>query len=285
VIFAGLNQYGVPVAELEATTLNTEGQGARTDMDGVHAYGFPWCHAWRSPDGADTETEYQFLRLFFNLREDSGGFGKFQGGAGTETALVPYHVPYFFWQGLGKSSAISCSIGLFGGYPSSSCPGIWVRNTDLLEKMQRGDANLPANAVELATGRTIGGEYVFESINRPTRVGLNGDVIVQFAAGGGGYGDVLLRDPAAVIADVRAGIVSRWSAENVYRVCCDPESLRLDEEATARARDEERRRRLQRGKRWDDFDRHWSALRPEPESLKHFGSWPQGVRETPLVRI
>jgi acetophenone carboxylase len=285
IIFAGLNQYGIPVAELEATTLNTEGQGARTDMDGVHAYGFPWAHAGRSPDGEDTETEYQFLRLFFNLREDSGGFGKFQGGAGTETALVPYHVPYFFWQGLGKSSAISCSAGLFGGYPSSACPGIWVRNTNLFEKMNRGDADLPANAVQLATARTIRGDYVFENINRPTRVGMNGDVVVQFAAGGGGYGDVLLRDPAAVMADVRAGLISRWTAENVYAVRFDAETLRLDEEATQRARDEERRRRLARGKTWDAFHAEWSALRPDADALKHFGSWPDGIRETPLVRI
>lgn len=285
VIFAGINQHGIPVAELEATTLNTEGQGARTDMDGVHAYGFPWCHAGRSPDAEDTETEYQFLRLFLNLREDSGGFGKHQGGAGTETALVPYHVPYFFWQGLGKSTSIPCSTGLFGGYPSSACPGIWVRNTDLLEKMARGDRDLPSNAVDLATARTIHGEYVFENMNRPTRVGMNGDVIVQFAAGGGGYGDVLLRDPAQVMADVRSGLVSRWTAEHVYCVRFDPVTLDVDAAATAGARDEERRRRLTRGKRWDEFLAEWQTMRPEADALKHFGRWPDGVRETPLVRI
>jgi acetophenone carboxylase len=285
VIFAGVNQYGIPVAELEATTLNTEGQGARVDMDGVHAYGFPWAHAGRSPDAEDSETEYQFLRLFLNLREDGGGFGKFQGGSATETALVPYHVPYFFWQGLGKSSAISCAVGLFGGYPSSACPGIWVRNTDLIEKMGRGDVDLPKNAVELATERTIRGEYVFENINRPTRIGMNGDVIVQFAAGGAGYGDVLQRDPAAVVADVRAGIVSRWAAENVYCVRFDPQSFLVEEAATKRARDAERRRRLARAKAWPDFEKEWSKLRPDADALKHFGSWPDGVRETPLVRI
>jgi acetophenone carboxylase len=285
IIFAGINQYGVPVAELEATTLNTEGQGARTDMDGVHAYGFPWCHAGRSPDAEDAETEYQFLRLFLNLRQDSGGFGKYQGGAGTETALVPYHVPHFFWQGLGKSSSISCSIGLFGGYPSSACPGIWVRNTNLLEKMARGDADLPATAVELATHRPIAGEYVFENINRPTRIGLNGDVVVQFAAGGGGYGDVLQRDPAAVAADLRAGLVSRWTAENVYCVRFDASTARVDELATERAREEERRRRLARAKPWAEFAREWSKLRPDADALKHFGRWPDGMRETPLVRI
>jgi acetophenone carboxylase len=160
-----------------------------------------------------------------------------------------------------------------------------VRNTNLFEKMNRGDADLPANAVQLATARTIRGDYVFENINRPTRVGMNGDVVVQFAAGGGGYGDALLRDPGAVMADVRAGLISRWTAENVYAVRFDAETLRLDEEATKRARDEERRRRLARGKTWDAFHAEWSVLRPDADALKHFGSWPDGVRETPLVRI
>ena len=135
------------------------------------------------------------------------------------------------------------------------------------------------------TERTIRGEYVFENINRPTRVGVNGDVVVQFAAGGAGYGDVLQRDPAAVVADVRAGIVSRWAAENVYCVRFDPESYRVEEEATKEARDAERRRRLARAKPWAEFEKEWSKFRPDAEALKHFGSWPEGVRETPLVRI
>jgi N-methylhydantoinase B/oxoprolinase/acetone carboxylase alpha subunit len=285
IIFAGVNQYGVPVADLEATTLNTEGQGARTDMDGVHAYGFPWAHAGRSPDAEDSETEYQFLRLFLNLRCDSGGLGKFQGGAGTETALVPYHVPWFFWQALGKSSNISCSIGLFGGYPSSACPGLWVSGTNLLEKMKRGDADIPANTVEIATARAVKGEYHFEHINRPTRIGRNGDIVVQLAAGGGGYGDVLQRDPARVVADVKAGLVSDWTAENIYCVRYDPTTFLVDAEATEQARAAERKRRLQRGKRWDDFVKEWSNLKPAPEALLHFGSWPAGVRETPVMRM
>jgi acetone carboxylase, alpha subunit len=109
-----------------------------------------------------------------------------------------------------------------------------VRNTDLFEKMSRGDVDLPKNAVELVTERTIRGEYVFENINRPTRVGVNGDVVVQFAAGGAGYGDVLQRDPATVVADVRAGLVSRWVAENVYCVRFDPESFLVEEALTKR---------------------------------------------------
>ena len=55
---------------------------------------------------------------------------------GTETALVPYHVPHFFWQGLGKSSAISCSIGLFGAVEL-------VRNRATREPMAPFNASSP----------------------------------------------------------------------------------------------------------------------------------------------
>lgn len=88
-----------------------------------------------------------------------------------------------------------------------------------------------------------------------------------------------------VVADIRSGIVSRWTAENVYAARFDPEMLQVDREATARARDEERKRRRARGRRWEEFEKEWSALRPDPQALKHVGSWPEGVRQTPLARI
>jgi acetophenone carboxylase len=284
-LFSGLNQYGVPVAEVEAATLNTEGQGARPDMDGVQAYGFPWGHAGRCPDSEDAETEYQFLRLFFNLRRDNGGFGKWQGGAGTETAVVPRHVPVMFWSSIGKNSSITNAVGLFGGYPSSASPGIWVADTDLWDKMQRGDPDLPRTSVELVTERRVQGRYVFDNLNRTTRVSRDGDVIVQLAGGGGGYGDVLEREPARVVSDVRAGLISEWTAEHVYAVRIDPETQDVDEASTAAARDAARRARLTRGKPWREFLAEWSTLRPSDEALAHFGSWPDGVRDQPIIRI
>jgi acetophenone carboxylase len=284
-LFSGMNQYGVPVAEVEAATLNTEGQGARPDMDGVHAYGFPWGHAGRTPDTEDAETEYQFLRLFFNLRRDNGGFGKFQGGAGSETAVIPRHVPHMFWSSIGKNSSITNAVGLFGGYPASASPGIWVADTDLWEKLERQDPDVPRDAVELVTGRTVHGRYVFENLNRTVRLSRSGDVIVQFASGGGGFGDVLERDPEAVMADLRAGLVSEWTAENVYRVRFDPGTTQVDAEATAASRQHARAERLARGKPWDEFIAEWGRLRPSDEALAHFGSWPDGIRDTPVIRI
>jgi acetophenone carboxylase len=273
---AGPNQYGIPVAEVDAASLNTEGQGARFDMDGVDAYGFPWAHAGRSPDVEETETEYQVMRLFFRLRRDNCGFGAWRGGAGSEVALVPRHVPAMRWNQRSRNAKITCALGLFGGYPSSSCIGIGVKETDLWEKMARGDNDLPAGSLDLATERTVAGQYLFEHPSRSGRIGRSGDIIVHLAGGGGGYGDVLRRDPHRVLEDLEAGLISDWTVRNVYCVRYDPETLEIDEGATSVARAAERGERLQRGKPWAEFMAEWSAQRPPDEALAHFGSWPEG---------
>jgi N-methylhydantoinase B/oxoprolinase/acetone carboxylase alpha subunit len=284
-VIAGPNQHGVPMAEIDNGMLNTEGHGARPDRDGVDAYGFPWGHAARAPDVEDSESEHQFMRLFYKLRTDSGGFGTFRGGAGTEAALIPSHVPMLFWSVYSKCSFIPCTLGLFGGYPQAPAPGIWVRHTDVWEKLLRGDTDIPGSAVEIATDRTIAGEYVFEHGNRPTRPGFSGDLIVVMGGGGGGYGDVLVRDPELVVDDLRCAQISAWTAEHIYHVRYDPKTLILDQDGTEHARREARAARLDRGRPWAEFQQAWSQEKPCDEALAYFGSWPDGIREQPLVRI
>jgi N-methylhydantoinase B/oxoprolinase/acetone carboxylase alpha subunit len=284
IVWGGPNQYGVPVADLDAVTLNNEGQGARSDMDGAPAYGFPWCHAGRSPDAEDFESEYQFLRLYHRLREDSGGFGMWQGGAGIETALVVRHVPSVSFMSIGKSAYCSVAVGLFGGYPSASNPGVWVRQSGLWDRLQHGE-QAPHSTADLLAAWNELGQVLLEHPNRPTRTAQNGDIIVQMAAGGGGYGDVLERDPNSVLGDVKAGLITAWTAENVYQVRFDHETLALDLAATEAARQAERQARLTRGKPWDEFTSEWNELRPAPEALRFFGRWPDGMPEKPIERI
>ena len=61
-------------------------------------------------------------------------------------------------------------------------------------------------------------------------------VVRMEAAGGGGYGDPLERDPQLVRADAVNGIVSLESAAREYGVALDPETLDVDDDATARLR-------------------------------------------------
>ncbi len=54
--------------------------------------------------------------------------------------------------------------------------------------------------------------------------------------GGGGYGDPAERDPEAVAADVRNGVVSERTSRNVYGVVIDEASGTLDANRTEAAR-------------------------------------------------
>jgi N-methylhydantoinase B len=67
-----------------------------------------------------------------------------------------------------------------------------------------------------------------------------GDVLSVRTPGGGGHGDRLQRDPAAVLADVMAGLISREHAREAYGVVLAGD--RVDEGATTALRDAQRQR-------------------------------------------
>jgi len=72
---------------------------------------------------------------------------------------------------------------------------------------------------------------------------IPGDSLVLHAAGGGGYGDPLDRDPAAVESDVENGYISARRATDEYGVVMDPDGSANASE-TARQRAELRAQRL-----------------------------------------
>jgi len=63
-----------------------------------------------------------------------------------------------------------------------------------------------------------------------------GDRVTIDAAGGGGYGNPLERDPEMIERDVLEGYVSLERAKEDYGVIIDPKTLKLDKEATKRLR-------------------------------------------------
>ena len=65
-----------------------------------------------------------------------------------------------------------------------------------------------------------------------------GDVFRATLAGGGGWGDPLERETALVLEDVLNEKVSPQGARRQYGVAIDAETMRVDEEATARVRAE-----------------------------------------------
>ena len=64
-----------------------------------------------------------------------------------------------------------------------------------------------------------------------------GDTVRYCHPGGGGYGDPLEREPEFVESDVIDGYVSLEKAREDYGVVIDPETMKLDLEATRKLRD------------------------------------------------
>jgi hypothetical protein len=99
-----------------------------------------------------------------------------------------------------------------------------------------------------------------------------GEVYMICQGAGGGYGDVLERDPELVMKDLREDLMSHENAVDIYKVVYDKEQLVVDVEATAELRSAERRARLARSKPYDEFVAEWVTPEP-PKHLTYFGSW------------
>ncbi len=284
-VIAGVNQWGVPIADITSYAFNTDGHGARLDMDGVDAYGFSLCHIGRSPDAEYVENEFQLFHLYQRLQKDSCGFGKYRGGSGTTTAYVIHHVPWAVMTCLSVNLTIVSNVGLFGGYAPAARPGIQVTNTNLWEKMGRGDKDIPTDTVELVTRRSIKGDYTIENLQRPQRPLSNGDIFTDISCAGAGYGDILEREPQMIMEDLRNEIISHWVAQNVYHVAYDPVTLEVNYEKTRELRQNELGSRKSRGKKYDNFVKGWSQKRPAEEASKHWGSWPDAQPVRNIMRI
>jgi N-methylhydantoinase B len=141
------------------------------------------------------------------LREDSGGPGRWRGGLGL-TREVRVRAADCRLSVLAEKAVLP-PFGVSGG-GAGARNHFWVR---------RGDRPIEPSPL-------------------PGKVGgfplAPGDVVVMDSSGGGGFGDPLARDPAAVAADLEEGYVSPAAAGAVYGVVLA--EGRVDADATARRR-------------------------------------------------
>ncbi len=183
------------------------GMGASSRRDGEYCYIFP-------ANGANTPVEIleSDTPLIVEKRElipDSGGPGRMKGGLGRRVVfrvpdddyapLPPVHL------GIQAGRFRYPPEGLFGGGPGA-----------LARFLVNGQPGNPYGLTRLVPG----------------------DVVTMDAAGGGGYGNPLERDPERVVEDVREGYVTLEGARQAYGVVIDPTSGRLDREGTLRLRRE-----------------------------------------------
>jgi acetophenone carboxylase len=278
------NQHGVKVTDFMGYPLNAWGLSARHDRDGVDVFGFPHGPWGKAPDVEDIENEFPVLHLYQKMLPNTCGFGRERGGAGAAIGYAIHHVPHTVWTATCKESKFPTHAGLFGGYSQTVVPAIRVVDTDVFETLSKG-GEVPTNDIELLEHNTLGGRVIREHQTRPARVVHRGELICSSTQGGGGYGDVLERDPERVLEDLRNGIVTDWVARNVYCVAYDPELLIVDHRETERLREQERAARLKRGRPWDEFHAGWDRLEPSERALAYYGTWPDARPNRQVIRI
>jgi N-methylhydantoinase B/oxoprolinase/acetone carboxylase alpha subunit len=286
VMVAGTNQHGVKVTDFMGYPLNAYGLAARSDKDGIDVFGFPHGPWGKAPDVEDIEAEFPLLHLYQKGQRDTCGFGRRRGGSGAAVAYIVYGTPYLAFTSSQKEARFPAHNGLYGGYSMTVVPGLRVLGSSVLEQMAAGERDLPTDDFSMASGETaLRGEVIVEHQTRGIRVLKEGEILAASTQGSGGYGDVLEREPAEVMADVRADVISDWTARTVYRVVYDPETLVVDAAATDEARAEQRRARLEHGRPFAEFVADWEAQRPPEQVLKYFGAWPSGAPNREVVRI
>jgi len=178
------------------------GTGARAGKDGLSATAFPSGIAGVPAEVIEILSPVIVRQR--SLRQDSGGAGATRGGLGQVLELAVRGDRPFVFSGL-YDRLHHPAPGLQGGLSGAV-----------------GTLSSTAPDVELRAKRRM-------PLPGGTRVRLE-------MPGGGGYGPPRERDARQVLEDVRQGYVSVEAAARDYGVVIDPESLEIDETATAERR-------------------------------------------------
>jgi N-methylhydantoinase B len=209
--------------------------GARTFGDGVDVGGEIPNPISRMANVETIEAQFPIRYLFRRRLIDSGGPGRFRGGAGGELAIVAHDAPDggIHYVLSGKGPRFPQSDGLCGGYPGAVNDYVWVHAPQQAHNIDRFAQDL--------------GEIPGE--NEPISWGvfplMGDDALYVRWNGGGGIGDPLDRSPEKVAADLAAGVISRQAASEIYGVVEAAGSV--DQRATAAKRNELRQARLAAG--------------------------------------
>jgi N-methylhydantoinase B len=233
-LLAGVDQRGGGFVTMLCDSM-AGGLGARSDSDGVDTGGLACIPMGRVADVEMNEFAFPMLYLWRREEPDSGGPGRFRGGVGASSCFVPHDSPiggvHLVVSAPGK--ALPLASGLSGGLPAGTQHDVLLRGTDVAALFAAG--RMPGSLTDLA------GDTDLLPAHHETDLGPD-DVYYTHWQGGGGYGDPLLRAPAAVASDLRAHKVSQGGAEEVYGVVFGADGA-VDEAATTTRRSALRRSR------------------------------------------
>jgi acetone carboxylase, alpha subunit len=273
-IYGGLTQHGDVTGNFCAD-INGNGQGARSDADGEHSVSPVFGFMCDTGEHEIAEEDTPIIRLGAQrLAKDRIGWGKFRGGLGYEQiATMRGSAMWGFMTGC-EGSKFPSAQGLFGGYSCPSYQLCKIKGVNVFDVLKREpNAIAEFDILHLMNERPIkGATYSSVDMGMTFELCSEGELFMICQGSGGGYGDVLERDPALVMKDLAEDLMSHEAASDIYQVVYDERTLVVDEEATRARRDAYRQQRIRRGRPFDEFCKDWVTAAP-PAHLPYFGCW------------
>jgi N-methylhydantoinase B len=239
--YGGHTREGIPVAQ-GLYDIHGAGMGAAPHRDGVNTGGHMNIPSAGISDIERIEMQYPFLYFTRSHNPDGSGFGQYRGGLGSYRIYLIYgskdcSVDYKPYGGVAQGG-----FGLSGGYPTGiGATRVMIEaGVEMLENVRNG-----AHPTGLAMRAGAWGK-AFHPAGVPERTPLpEGSLLVDYVAGGGGFGDPIDRDPQAVLRDFGRGWMSREIAERVYGVILDEDGKSVNVAATDARRRQTRESRKQ----------------------------------------
>lgn len=213
VFMGGIDQYG----QLQGTlTLdaNGGGTGGTPSDDGDDTAAYMLAPGALMADIEMYEAVYPLLYLYRRQRPDSAGHGRMRGGLGGESAVAVHNSSGWRVGFRGLGTQVAMTHGLAGGYPANCSQVGFLRGANPVELSPAEYARLLGPLEEMADLPQA--ERLTAMV--PSRAIKAGDIYYLGWAAGGGYGDPLEREPARVLRDVLAGVVSGERCLDIYGV-------------------------------------------------------------------
>ena len=205
----GVDQYGNPTANFPLDGI-VGGLGAFPWRDGLDHGGT--MSSTMNPVGSVESMEREVPMLYLYRREatDSGGHGRWRGGACIVSAMVGHRSPEHYISSGGLAQSVTQGMGLLGGWPATGGTMWRAEDSRIREWLDGGRVpGTPADLREMAPDGDLAVPKVFNN-----RLGED-DVFEVIPNPGAGYGDPMLREPETVAAEVVEG---RMSADEVRRI-------------------------------------------------------------------
>jgi N-methylhydantoinase B len=217
------------------------GGGARSFADGIDSGGIYHSMGSRIGNVETVESRSPVLQLYRREIRDTGGSGRYRGGVTVGFGHIVHKAESDATLGVTASgAAMPGGFGLAGGAPGAAVSNVILRASDVHAQLAGGRIPMAAGDVSAERAEVLQAKDF-------TQVGP-GDYVFSVNNAGGGFGDPLLRDAAAVARDVTEGLVSPSLADSVYGVVLTAgpgDGLSADETATAARRAALRQERLE----------------------------------------